>query len=645
MADQEKLQFQVEVSTTGNGAGQAAKDLENLAGASDKAAKSTTSLTSIIGKLGLSLLAYQELRKAINSFLDYDQAVLRLNGSLRAASQFSDAYSKSLTDLAGSIAKLTNTSKTQIIAAEAQLVSMGATSSEMQRLLKAATDLSAGMGKDLTSSVNILSQALQGNFNGFEKYGIKVNDNASRTAKFESVLAQIEKRFGGIASTSSTATSEISKLGNSFSNMAQGVGSEIVKLANTMAGYTNVAVDFWKNYLGLNYPSAQLNKPLPQPAAAALPADRLLDPAAAQRTRDLLDAQIELQRARDFGGPGTFGARGGNTRLSWTANSEAFDQRIGLLGRQNEGGLISNSDYEQLMAQLMQQADMSQANLGRAGAAVAGKYAVSPKERQLNEVRQQYTEMRDLVTSYYEYELELAGDSAEKIKTLSTEKTTVLKNLDKEQRQSLSETYQMYKQIGEYAATQFAGGMSRAFVDVIRGTKDAGTAFKEFAADFLAQIAQMIMQMLILKALKGVFGMSEGGTAMAMASGGMLMAANGLAGVQSVSSPTYLPKFNVLAGEAGPEMLTVLARPTMAQIGNLSYISGSAQGNKLAIAQESQLKQLSGGMGGAAVIQVNLAPGLKADLVQSSISGAVLQVTNDLSSDTPVASAVKSLTK
>jgi hypothetical protein len=121
------------------------------------------------------------------------------------------------------------------------------------------------------------------------------------------------------------------------------------------------------------------------------------------------------------------------------------------------------------------------------------------------------------------------------------------------------------------------------------------------------------------------------------------MAAGGMQGVSSVSQATYFPKFNVVAGEAGREMLTVLARPRMMEIGGMQAVVGSAQGNRLAITSAEALAQ-NGGGGGLAEIRVTMEQGLKGEIIQNSIKGAQVQVANDMRQDTPISRGVKGLT-
>ena len=61
------------------------------------------------------------------------------------------------------------------------------------------------------------------------------------------------------------------------------------------------------------------------------------------------------------------------------------------------------------------------------------------------------------------------------------------------------------------AMSNFASGLTNAFMAMAQGTKSAGEAFREFAAQFIVQTMSMIVQVLILKAIKTAAGMAEGG--------------------------------------------------------------------------------------------------------------------------------------
>ena len=203
----------------------------------------------------------------------------------------------------------------------------------------------------------------------------------------------------------------------------------------------------------------------------------------------------------------------------------------------------------------------------------------------------------------------------------------------------LTDTQRLAQSVGQ----TFAAGLSQAIVNAFR---EGGAALRQFASQFLAQVAQMILQLLILRALKSAFGTSlfgGGGVAMA-AQGGFFpqYAANGLAGVNSVSSATYFPKFNVVAGEAGREMMTVLARPRFMQIGGMQAVVGNAGGNRLAITNADALARGGGGgANGHVVIEVRHSEAAQAEIVEQSVQGAVVRVTREAQRHTRLREAIK----
>jgi hypothetical protein len=156
-------------------------------------------------------------------------------------------------------------------------------------------------------------------------------------------------------------------------------------------------------------------------------------------------------------------------------------------------------------------------------------------------------------------------------------------------------------------AKRFSMGFGSAFVDFLDGTKSAKDAFRDFAVSFLQDTAKMIMQQEVLKivmaAEHGIMGLAGGGVSMA-ATGGFFprYAASGLAGVGEVSSATYFPKFNVVAGEAGREMMTVLAKPRFMNLGGMQAVIGNAGGNRLALTNADDLARRNNGGGTMAAV-------------------------------------------
>lgn len=75
----------------------------------------------------------------------------------------------------------------------------------------------------------------------------------------------------------------------------------------------------------------------------------------------------------------------------------------------------------------------------------------------------------------------------------------------------------------EQIQESIAGGMTTAILDWADGTKSAGDAFRQFASDFLREIAQMILKQMIFNAVKAAssyMGYSDGGLVTGYSTGG-----------------------------------------------------------------------------------------------------------------------------
>ena len=113
--------------------------------------------------------------------------------------------------------------------------------------------------------------------------------------------------------------------------------------------------------------------------------------------------------------------------------------------------------------------------------------------------------------------LEQAYGSSGKLDTAYTNKVKAI--FGKESQNDIAKWAKTAKDAGEQidavliqAGESFATGFTDAFMEFAEGTKSAEEAFKQFAASFLREIAKMIMQQLILNAVKAAgssfFGMA-----------------------------------------------------------------------------------------------------------------------------------------
>ncbi len=366
------------------------------------------------------------------------------------------------------------------------------------------------------------------------------------------------------------------------------------------------------------------------------------------------------------------------------------------LEQQRDSGLISESEFKAQRDKMQQTYSLS---LGQM--AIEGKKANDDLMRmqwsgyqlEQRQIEEHFSAMRESIYAYYQFKTDQAGNDQQQVEAVYKQATATMSALAREQ--SLAEFDARLHSIGLSAqgvAQSIAGGLTSAITGFIQGTKNAGAAAKEFLANLLQMFSQAIMQALIFRAVMALIGFAVGGSVSSaqatpsssvtvptvggvptmQSTGGITYAASG---IMSLDRAAYLPKWNVVAGEAGREMLAVFAQPQTMNLNGLPAITGNIKGNRMALINQNDLAAMlsvrnpasyaaSGiisGMGGLssqlstvtqtssnatparAVVEIGLAPGLIASVKNDAAQQAVQVVVRDLNQDSAIASGVKKL--
>jgi predicted nucleic acid-binding Zn-ribbon protein len=127
-------------------------------------------------------------------------------------------------------------------------------------------------------------------------------------------------------------------------------------------------------------------------------------------------------------------------------------------------------------------------------------------------------------------------------------------------KESIPSMEESLNNIASGAMASFANGMTDALMSIVDGSKSAGEAFKQFAATFLMDIARMIIQALVFKAIRSALGipLANGGV-VAGGMGELTPFANG--GVASGGLGRFMPVKGYATG--GP----IVNKPHVALIG------------------------------------------------------------------------------
>lgn len=117
------------------------------------------------------------------------------------------------------------------------LISLGRLSGEgLQRATRATMDLATGLGIDLESAARLVGKAAAGSAEAFSRYGIVVKSTGDKAKDFESVLGQVEGRFGGQAAASvNTFAGAWKQLANAFGDLKETLGGQALPVLTDFA--------------------------------------------------------------------------------------------------------------------------------------------------------------------------------------------------------------------------------------------------------------------------------------------------------------------------------------------------------------------------------------------------------------------------
>ena len=140
------------------------------------------------------------IEHSINAAADAERVQAQFQRGLRNAGITTQAAIGSADDYATSLSYVTNAEDDAIKTGMTLLASLGRVRGEgLERASKAALDLSAHTGKELSASFEALAKFAAGNETALAKMGIKIDDTIPKGERFKAVLDLIAERMGGAA--------------------------------------------------------------------------------------------------------------------------------------------------------------------------------------------------------------------------------------------------------------------------------------------------------------------------------------------------------------------------------------------------------------------------------------------------------------
>ncbi len=666
--DNTKLQYIVELLTQGD-TKRATEELNKLQQAGGLTNSAMAGLQRTVLGLYAAFGGTQFIMQSIDAFLEAERSVAKLNAALQSTNQFTPETSKQFQALAEQLAQVSAYADEAILNVIAKLIAMGARTQDVDRLTKAILNLSTLMDRDLNRATLAFTQALNGNVGALKAAGVQIDETRFFTEQLNDALQQIERRAGG-----QTAAS-VETLGGRFEQMKKNVG----EVKEALGGLTLEAIDPFttaankaaKSLTGFLQSFKEYADLLKQLSASGesiisgffgVTGNSAVSQANFLRMMTGLKTSGELAKSPSNPSRAAMMARGSSTAAGGEQGQITTDALLDedlkrRLAELDEVYAYEDSLIEKINEQYERNADLrikrdneafeNYRNAERLKQDLIGQTLLTQLEgeaRVIAEMRQNHEERVRMIqdTKFETEEQYMEVMNAEAARYEAEKK-----------RYAQAQTYsyklgQDMKRIAADGEQAFASGLAGAIVSAF---EEGDKAFQKFAANFLRQISEMILQALILRAVQGITGsifgggggggggvsggVSGSGAAYAgyAANGGQFVNKFANGGIAELSSPTYFPKFNVLAGEAGREVMTVLSRPRFERINGVPMQIGYAQGNRLAIANTDAMAGAAGGMGGTARIVVELAPGMVASIKEESIQGARVQIVQDMASD------------
>lgn len=587
MAD-EKLKYIVELLTQGDTT-KAVNELNKLNAAGAKTSQGMMDIGRQFKTAFAAIAGSALINQSIEAFLEQERAVAKLNAALKSLGEFTPELSDEMQKLAESLSQVSLYADEAILNVIAKLTAAGAKRQDIERLTRAVLDLSTLMDRDLNRATQAFSQALSGEVTALKQAGIALDETKTATEQFNSALEQIEKKAGGQASEA------VKTLGGHFEQLKKNVG----EVKEVFGGIIVEALD---------------------PTIVKL-----------NEIAKLLSSFGGANRSSIAGGLRSANKISGLVMgFGWPGLIQDF------IGGKTPGPPMADLGPEAMatLQSFFSPMDLGAFPAGHARPQVTTAGLSAKDELAMDE---QLARLAENVAKHAKERAEYEKDTQ---KSLEKQAGEIYEDLIAQNKQLTEEQkFQLQLQELKMATMQeFAGGLSHAIVSAF---EEGDKAFQKFAQNFMRAVAEMILQLLIMRALTSVFG-----GATAAAGGGQFPSRFAGGGTAEVNSPTFFPRFNVIAGEAGREVMTVLSRPRFERINGVPAQVGMANGQRLAITNADALSRAGGGdgAGGRIKIQIGLAPEVKAEIVENSVKGAMVQFVSDMQDNTDVSRAVRKAT-
>lgn len=244
MNEDGKIVIDTEINT--DGAKKGLNELDKSLNKNTSASKlNIASLTKLGAGLGSVAAAAKIAAKAIKDTTETYKGDLKAEIQLQQAAKnnpyLNDQSVKNLEDFAGSLTKISTISGGELITNMGRLAAQGRTQAEIQNIMSAALDYSAGAGVDLSSAIDTLNATLMGNAGALGKSVAGIKDLTAEELKSGKAIDIVKQKYAGMSEEIAKSTGSAEQLKNAQDDFKSAIG----KFASPTSDLWN---NFWKGF-------------------------------------------------------------------------------------------------------------------------------------------------------------------------------------------------------------------------------------------------------------------------------------------------------------------------------------------------------------------------------------------------------------
>lgn len=244
------------------------------------------------GLAGLAA-AFAVAGKSITEFAQAEREIAQLDAALAQTGQLTDAYREQLQALSGTLQEVSGIADDKWLGVLRRLTQFGSTAETIERDAEAVKNLAGILGGDLPQAATLVSKAVQGSFDQFSRFGIVLDETASKAEKLEQLFRELALRGGGqLEAASRTLTGQFGRLTNAVSDFFEAIGGLISRSGTlqTVMRLLTTAFAFWAEKLSSTVPKVEGLNNAAKRTQEILEANEAAAKQYAQRTKEIADA-------------------------------------------------------------------------------------------------------------------------------------------------------------------------------------------------------------------------------------------------------------------------------------------------------------------------------------------------------------------